>query len=53
MALTAAGWRENKLRKVYFFTVIRQGYKTLVSKKQNHNTNGRKVLRELAQPTSQ
>ena len=35
MALTAAGCRENKQRKVYFFTVIRQGYKTLLRKKKN------------------
>ena len=33
MALTAARYCENKLRKVHFFTVIGQGYKTLVSKK--------------------
>ena len=32
-ALTAAGCSESKLRKVCFFTAIRQNYKTLVSNK--------------------
>ena len=31
--LTAAGCSENSLKKIYFFTAIRQSYMTLVSKK--------------------
>ena len=41
-ALAVAGYCENLLRKVCFFTAIRQSYKTLVSKK-DHGTHGSKV----------
>ena len=45
MALTAAGCRENKERKVYFFTVIRQGYKTLLRKKKTHHSRQQGAVR--------
>ena len=42
LALTAAGCFENLLRKVYFFTAIRQNYNSLVNKKKQ-GTQGSKV----------